>query len=88
LINEGSTLCFSNQQIERIPTTLKPLIFNMLLEKENGKSYREEFIAKLGRRQLGRILSVLPRGGTKKQRYKSHFQLNFSLTLFRLLCLK
>jgi len=40
----------------------------MLLEKENGKSYREEFIAKLGRRQLGRILSALPGGGTKKQR--------------------
>jgi len=40
-----------NQQIERISTTLKPLIFNMLLERENGKIHREEFIAKLGRRQ-------------------------------------
>jgi len=38
----------------------------MLLEKENGKIYREEFIAKLGRK-AGRILSVLPRGRPKKQ---------------------
>jgi len=34
-----------------------------------GDDKREEFVAKLGRK-TGRILSVLPGGGTKKQRHK------------------
>jgi hypothetical protein len=38
----------------------------MLLEKENGKIHREEFIAKLGRK-TGKIVSVLPGGRPKKQ---------------------
>jgi len=39
----------------------------MLLEKENGKIHREEFIAKLVRK-AGGIVSGLPRGMPKKRK--------------------
>jgi hypothetical protein len=41
----------------------------MQMEIENGKSHREEFVAKLGRK-AGKILSGLSRGMPKKQKHK------------------